>query len=192
MEPLITFLDTDDDVITAQTVVHGASAEEIYALISNPRRHHELDGSGTVRRQVKGPEHPGVGEKTTQHMRMFGIPYRMTSTVTRAEPGRAFAWRMPTGHLWSWEILPASVTGAGEGHGHEGAGLIIRETFDASQARLFGRALPAQRGLHPQPRGHREVLGPNAPQILPERGRWGSRVSQPVGLISVSPWPNCP
>lgn len=141
MEPLITFLDTDDDVITAQTVVHGASAEEIYALISNPRRHHELDGSGTVRRQVKGPEHPGVGEKTTQHMRMFGIPYRMTSTVTRAEPGRAFAWRMPTGHLWSWEILPASVTGAGEGHGHEGAGLIIRETFDASQARLFGLPL---------------------------------------------------
>ena len=141
MEPLVTFLDTPRDVITAQTVLRGVPAERIYALISNPRRHCELDGTGSVRGLIRGPQHPQVGESTTQHMRMFGIPYRMTATVITAEPNRAFAWRMPTGHVWRWEILPASVTGAGEGTEYEEAGLIVRETFDASQARLLGLPL---------------------------------------------------
>lgn len=126
---LVRFLDCPADVIAAETVLPSVSPEAVYALVSDPFRHCELDGSGTVRRQIAGPETPGVGDRVTQFMRLYGIPYRMTSTIVRAEPGRAFAWRMPTGHTWTWEMAPTD------------EGTVVRETFDASSARFLGLPL---------------------------------------------------
>ena len=41
----------------ARRVTVNAPAAELFALAANPHRHHELDGSGTVRdSSVKGPE----------------------------------------------------------------------------------------------------------------------------------------
>jgi hypothetical protein len=126
-EPLVRFLPAPRDAIRAETTLRHAAPAEVYELISQPARHHELDGAGTVRRQVRGPRYPAEGESTTQSMRLYGIPYAITATVTRAEPGRAFAWRMPTGHTWTWEIEA----------GEEG-GVVVRETFDASGSRAAG------------------------------------------------------
>ncbi|MCP3426591.1 polyketide cyclase [Rothia sp. AR01] len=128
-EPLVRFLPTSRDVISAETTLSGTSAAEVYELVSQPRRHHELDGAGTVRHQVRGPERPGEGEATTQFMRLYGIPYTITAHVVRAERDRAFAWRMPTGHTWAWEMEPA------------GDDVVVRETFDASGARALGLPL---------------------------------------------------
>lgn len=131
--PLVRFLDLGPDAVGAQTVLPGVRADDVYAMVSTPRRHHELDGGGTVRAQIEGPEHPGVGESTTQAMKLYGIPYRMTATVVRAQPDRAFAWRMPGGHTWAWEIEPAGPSPQD--------GILVREVFDASAARLLGLPL---------------------------------------------------
>ena len=39
---------SERDVVTVERVVH-APASEIFALLSDPSRHHSFDGSGTVR-----------------------------------------------------------------------------------------------------------------------------------------------
>lgn len=126
---LVRFLDSPAEVIAAETILSKTSPESVYALVSDPFRHCELDGSGTVQRQISGPERPSVGDRVTQFMRLYGIPYRISLTVTRAEPNRAFAWRMPTGHTWTWEMESID------------EGTLVRETFDASPARFLGLPL---------------------------------------------------
>ena len=57
----------------------------------------------------------------------LGLPYRMSPKVVRAEKNRALSWRMPTGHYWTWEIAD----------NHDGT-VTVRETWDASEAKIFG------------------------------------------------------
>jgi hypothetical protein len=128
--PAVRFLDAPRNVISAETVLEASDPQSVYDLVSDVSRHSRLDGSGTVQRRIAGPERADVGDRVTQSMRLYGIPYRISFTVTRAEPGRAFAWRMPTGHTWTWEVEPA-----------EGGGVLVRETFDARPARLLGLPL---------------------------------------------------
>lgn len=120
----VTFLDTDSAIISAETRV-AASPEEIYALISHPARHHELDGGGTVVSLRGGDTHRvHVGDQFTQNMKL-GIPYTMTSTVILAEENRALAWQMPAGHIWKWEIFP-----------QDDGTCLVRETLDSTGVKL--------------------------------------------------------
>ena len=41
---------------------------------------------------------------------MFGVPYRITSTVTRLVPDMLIEWRHPVGHHWRWEFEALSPT----------------------------------------------------------------------------------
>ena len=49
----------EDVVIAGRSVSAGtavaAPPAEVFALLANPHRHHEFDGSGTVRQAVSGP-----------------------------------------------------------------------------------------------------------------------------------------
>ena len=128
-QPKVRFLDVPSSVISAETILPGVEPEKVYALVSNPFRHHELDGSGSVQGQISGPEAPGEGETFRQSMRLYGIPYTATSTVYRAEPNRAFGWRRPTGFTWTWEMEPTD------------EGTLVREAFDASHASIAGLPL---------------------------------------------------
>lgn len=100
-----------------------APAAELFDLVADPRRHGELDGSGTVRDTVSGPERLSQGSAFSVNMRRFGVPYRITSTVTAFEDGRLVEWRHPVGHRWRWEFTP----------GPDGSTLVT-ETFDYSRA----------------------------------------------------------
>src|SRR5882757_11563330 len=54
-------------------VLVTASAAEIFALVVDPHRHPELDGSGTVRDiPITGPHHLAVGDEFTVGMRHHG------------------------------------------------------------------------------------------------------------------------
>ena len=53
-----------------------------------------------------GPAHLKTGDRFTVAMKMFGVPYRITSTVTRLTENRDIAWRHPAGHTWQWELEP--------------------------------------------------------------------------------------
>jgi hypothetical protein len=88
----------------------AAPAAELYALAADPRRHHELDGSGTVRDNIDAPAHLIVGSKFSTKMKMYGLPYRITSTVTALTPNEVVEWRHPVGHRWRWEFEALSPT----------------------------------------------------------------------------------
>lgn len=94
----------------SRSVEVAAPVAELYAFAADPRRHQELDGSGTVRDNIKMPAKLEVGSKFSTHMKMFGLPYRITSTVTALKPNEVVEWRHPVGHRWRWEFEPLSPT----------------------------------------------------------------------------------
>lgn len=88
----------------SRSVIVNAPAQELFELVANPHRHHELDGSGTVRPDARGPEQLTEGDNFTVRMKMFGVPYMITSTATRIEPGKVVEWQHPGKHKWRWEF----------------------------------------------------------------------------------------
>jgi uncharacterized protein YndB with AHSA1/START domain len=93
-----------------RSVEVSAPAAELFAYVADPRRHEEVDGSGTVRENVSAPAELAVGERFSTKMRMLGLPYRITSTVTAVKPGALIEWRHPFGHRWRWEFDEISPT----------------------------------------------------------------------------------
>lgn len=81
-----------------------AGADELWALLADPHRHHEVDGSGTVKPRVEGPHRLAVGDRFRVHMKKYRVPYVMPLTVTGSEPGRLIEWAHPGGHRWRWEF----------------------------------------------------------------------------------------
>jgi uncharacterized protein YndB with AHSA1/START domain len=136
----VTTVDRGPRQVSRRVLVHAPVAE-VFALLADPHRHPELDGSGTVRDiPVAGPERLSQGAKFTVGMTQYGVPYKITSTVTAFERNRLIEWRHPLGHRWRWELDEVE-TGA----------IQITETFDYRAAKipklleLFGQ--PAKNGL---------------------------------------------
>ncbi|MFC7448905.1 SRPBCC family protein [Rhodococcus daqingensis] len=114
----------------ARRVLVNAPANELFGLVADPRRHHELDGSGTVQATVIGPDRLDRGSTFSMSMRMFGFPYRVTSTVTAFEDGRVIEWRHPFGHRWRWEFAEVSSADAPVPQTQ------VTEVFDYSSSKL--------------------------------------------------------
>ena len=94
----------------SRSVEVQAPASELFAIVADPTRHHEVDGSGTVRDNIRAPGKLAVGARFSTRMRMYGVPYRITSTVTALEPDKLIEWRHPVGHHWRWEFEALSPT----------------------------------------------------------------------------------
>ncbi|HWS91279.1 MAG TPA: SRPBCC family protein [Mycobacterium sp.] len=107
----------------SRSVEVAAPAAELYAWAADPWRHRELDGSGTVRDNIKMPTELVVGSKFSTNMKMYGVPYRITSTVTALKPNEVVEWRHPVGHRWRWEFESLSPTRT-----------RVTETFDYREA----------------------------------------------------------
>jgi hypothetical protein len=110
----------------SRSVDVAAPASVLFAIVADPRRHHELDGSGTVGGNIRAPERLEVGSRFSTKMRMYGLPYRMTCTVTAVAPDQLIEWRHPFGHRWRWEFdatSPAS-TRVTETLDHRDAGRV--------------------------------------------------------------------
>lgn len=109
----------------SRRVVVAAPAATIFAMVANPHRHPELDGSGTVRdRPVKGPDLLSLGAKFSVAMKQYGLPYRITSKVTAFEENKLVEWQHPMGHRWRWELIEL-----------EPGRTQVTETFDYSTAK---------------------------------------------------------
>jgi uncharacterized membrane protein len=113
----------------SRSVDVAAPAAELYELAADPRRHHELDGSGTVQRNIKVPEQLTVGSKFCTSMKMLGVPYRLTSTVTELKPHELIEWRHPLGHRWRWkfESLSPTLTRVTETFDYRDAGALKKK-----------------------------------------------------------------
>jgi hypothetical protein len=100
-----------------------APAAELFAIVADPHRHGELDGSGTVLDTVAGPRQLTRDATFSVKMKQFGLPYKITSQVTDFDDGHVLEWRHPLGHRWRWEFTPLSEDST-----------RVTETFDYSQA----------------------------------------------------------
>lgn len=103
----ITTVDTGPNQVSRTVEVH-APAAELFALVADPRRHHELDGSGMVAAFIAGPDHLVPGARFSTKMRVFGLPYQLTSTVTAVRRNELVEWCHPAGHHWRWEFAAVS------------------------------------------------------------------------------------
>lgn len=104
----IAAVDRGPHVVARRATVH-APAQDLFALVNDPRLHATLDGSGTVRDNVQGPATLSKGAKFTTKMRMYGVPYRITCTVTdhvNTPESKVVEWTHPAGHRWRWEFTP--------------------------------------------------------------------------------------
>jgi len=99
----VTVIDTDDRRIVRRAVI-DAPVADLFALVADPHRHHEIDGSGTLQDKIVGPYELEVGSTFSVGMKQAGVPYTITSTVTAYEPDRLLEWKHPAGHTWRWEF----------------------------------------------------------------------------------------
>jgi hypothetical protein len=120
----VTNVDAGPRRVARRVLVH-APAAEVFALVADPHRHPELDGSGTVRPgPVTGPQMLSTGAKFTVGMKQYGVPYKITSTVTAFKADQLVEWQHPLRHRWRWELAEV-----------EPGITQVTETFDYSTAR---------------------------------------------------------
>lgn len=117
-------MDSTTQQVSSSTVV-AAPPEQVFALLADPRRHSEFDGSGTVRDAVSGPDRLSLGSKFGMSMKM-GVPYKISNEVVEFEEGRRIGWRHFGHHVWRYELEPVP------------GGTRVTETFDYSTARSAG------------------------------------------------------
>ncbi|WP_419849225.1 SRPBCC family protein [Candidatus Poriferisocius sp.] len=92
-------------LFTASRVV-PAAPEDIFALLADPARHVEIDGSGTLQRLIRGQGSMQLGSKFTIAMKAYGFPYRVTSKVVEYEENRLIAWSHFIKNRWRYELEP--------------------------------------------------------------------------------------
>lgn len=109
----------------------AASPEEVFALVREPSRHVDFDGSGMLRGAIDYGPVEGAGDVFV--MRMYHEQlgdYEMANTVVEFEPDRLIAWE-PSRHdeeaehwhyRWRYSLSP------------EGGGTLVTESFDLSSS----------------------------------------------------------
>jgi uncharacterized protein YndB with AHSA1/START domain len=106
-----------------------APADQIFAILADPSRHHEIDGSGTVKTAKEASHRVKLGDKFGMSMKL-GLPYTMVSTVIELEDDRRIAWqsrppgvfgKISGGRIWRYELEPVD------------GGTRVTETWDISQ-----------------------------------------------------------
>ena len=105
--------------VSASTLVQAPS-EAIFAILADPRQHPRIDGSGTVRGTITGPERLSLGAEFGMDMRQVAS-YKVTNRVVEFEEGRLIAWRHQGQHRWRYELQP------------EGTGTRVTETWDLTR-----------------------------------------------------------
>lgn len=101
--------------------VINASPEAIFAIVSSPSGHLRIDGSGTVRGAIEGPDPLTLGDRFRMDMKM-GVPYKMWSTVVEYDENQLIAWAHFGKHRWRFELEPVD------------GGTKVTHTFDWSTA----------------------------------------------------------
>ena len=122
---IVTTVDAGRNQVTRSVEVR-ARAADLFAIVADPRRHHELDGSGTVGKSICTPQTLVPGARFTTEMRMFGVRYRITSAITAMKPDELIEWRHPVGHHWRWEFaaITPTITCVTETFDYRGTGAL--------------------------------------------------------------------
>jgi uncharacterized protein YndB with AHSA1/START domain len=114
--------DSDSDRIVSASTTIAAAPEVVFAIVADPRQHPRIDGSGSVRGTITGPDRLAKGQSFGISMKLFGLPYQITNKVVEFDPDRLIAWRHFGAHRWRYELTP---TGDG--------GTTVTETWDCTR-----------------------------------------------------------
>lgn len=101
--------DTGNPIIKSARIVINAPAERIFSILADPRKHSQLDGTGSVQGVTAGPDRLQLGSKFGMNMRL-GIKYRITNTVMEFEENKLIAWRHLGRWRWRYELRELSPT----------------------------------------------------------------------------------
>ncbi len=130
-------LETGNEQIKSARIVINAPAEKIFAVLSNPHRHKEIDGSATIQENISGPDKLILGSKFGMKMHL-GIDYQIRNTVVEYKENELIAWRHLGRWIWRYELVnigPQTTQ--------------VTETFDASRAPLIAKAWLSFRKAYP-------------------------------------------
>lgn len=105
------------DVLTASAVV-AAPPRVVFGILADPRQHPRIDGSGTVKGSVSGPDRLVLGSRFGMSMKQ-GAPYKITNEVVEYDEDRLIAWRHLGLHRWRYELEPTN-----------GGGTRVTESWD--------------------------------------------------------------
>ncbi|MGP8299662.1 SRPBCC family protein [Streptomyces inhibens] len=110
-----------------------ATPQQIFAVLRDPARHAELDGSGMLRGRPEGPSPLGPGDRFSMGMAQGRIAYRSVNVVVEYEKDRLIAWetwgevrgrRLVGGQRWRYELSA------------DGGTTRVTHTYDWSRARF--------------------------------------------------------
>lgn len=132
-----------DRVVSVERTI-AAPPQLLFDLLADHRMHPVLDGSGTVRGGLAGPDRLSLGATFGMRMRV-GVPYPIRNTVVEFEEGRLIAWRHFAGHRWRYELEPA------------GDGTRVVESFDWSTS-LWPKVIELLQYPQKHPEGMRRTL----------------------------------
>ena len=134
---LAQILETGKEEVKSARIVINAPAEKIFAILSNPHRHKEIDGTKTIQENISGPDKLVLGSKFGMKMRL-GINYRIQNTVVEYEENSLIGWRHLGRWIWRYELV------------NIGPQMTqVTETFDASRAPLISKAWLSLRKAYP-------------------------------------------
>jgi uncharacterized protein YndB with AHSA1/START domain len=127
-----------DPLVVAESRRIDAPASEIFAVLRDPSRHREFDGSGMVR-DSDAPAIEAVDDTFIMHMHNdeFG-DYEMRNEVVEYDRDRAIAWAPKRhdvkndgdwNHRWGWRLEP------------EGERTLVTAFFDCTRVPDEGRRI---------------------------------------------------
>lgn len=103
-----------DRTVTVQRAI-DATPDTIFEVLAYPSRHSDLDGSGTLRGEARGPVRLSAGATFSMAMQQGRANYRSLNRVIEFDEGRALAWetvgefrgrRFVGGHRWRYQLIP--------------------------------------------------------------------------------------
>ena len=77
-----------DRLVSDSTTIDAPPAV-VFAIVSDPRQHPRIDGSGSLQGVITGPERlTAKGDTFGMDMKLFGVPYKIRNLVVELEPDR--------------------------------------------------------------------------------------------------------
>ena len=116
-------LDTGVPLFFKAQLEINAPAQKIFDFISNPANHPFMDGSGMVKRSVRGGSRLYLGAKFGMKMK-YAVPYFIKNQVIEFQEGKVIAWQHLLHNIWRYELteIDANTT-------------LVTESWDGRQAR---------------------------------------------------------
>ena len=116
-------LDTGVPLFFKAQLEINAPAQKIFDFISNPANHPIMDGSGMVKRSVRGGSRLYLGAKFGMKMK-YAVPYFIKNQVIEFQEGKVIAWQHLLHNVWRYELIEIDANTT-----------LVTESWDGRKAR---------------------------------------------------------